>query len=338
MNAVINFEYLVSPTLYPDSYFDKVVGNLRLLSELLSEGIYVAYMEKDIITKMYNYDFFPSDKIFQKKISALSEQSIFCSGDIVRIINQILTNAVELEEQHIVEWQSNPTITSHFSAISEKRKNELSEQFCSLALDGFLSQCQYHPIYFHPNDPSLTQEIIFNGLIKEVFPKCNQVLPLSFINHLAIFSNIESIFCKMNGYELYKKAESILEYKFAFYVGATKLIKDNVLNTSISWDDFKVGNDFISTLRHNQAYQDQHYSSVVYNTIINLLADTGANEINPFYTTATSKVQRTFNEFLAFRVHITKSGRALRLMFWKDDYEIILANIGNKHEEIIINP
>ncbi len=30
MNAVINFEYLVSPALSDDFYFDKVVDNLRI--------------------------------------------------------------------------------------------------------------------------------------------------------------------------------------------------------------------------------------------------------------------------------------------------------------------
>lgn len=52
MNAVINFEYLVSPALSDDFYFDKVVDNLRILSELLSSGVYSIYLEKDIISKM----------------------------------------------------------------------------------------------------------------------------------------------------------------------------------------------------------------------------------------------------------------------------------------------
>ena len=46
MNAVINFEYLVSPALSDDFYFDKVVDNLRILSELLSSGVYSIYLEK----------------------------------------------------------------------------------------------------------------------------------------------------------------------------------------------------------------------------------------------------------------------------------------------------
>lgn len=338
MNAVINFEYLVSPTLYPDIYFDKVVDNLRLLSELVSEGIYIAYLEKNIISKMHLHDYFPSDRVFQSKISKLREGSVFCSGDIVRIVNRILSNTLELDEQHIVEWEKTPIINPNFTAISPQRKKELSEQFFSLAIDSFFSENKFSPIYFHPSNPSLTQAISFSGTIKEVFPACNHALPLIFGNDLVIFSNIENIFCEMDGYEIYKVAKSELEYKFAFFVGATRLIKDNALATNIHWDDFKVGNEFIASLKNNQAFQSQQYSSVVYNIIINLLADTGVNDINPFYTSSSRIEQRESNGFLAYRVHITKAGRALRLLFWKDDYEIILSNIGNKHEEVICSP
>ncbi len=74
MNAVINFEYLVSPALSDDFYFDKVVDNLRILSELLSSGVYSIYLEKDIISKMRcHHDYFPSERIFQRKISQLRE-------------------------------------------------------------------------------------------------------------------------------------------------------------------------------------------------------------------------------------------------------------------------
>lgn len=83
----------------------------------------------------------------------------------------------------------------------------------------------------------------------------------------------------------------------------------------IDWDDFKIGRFFVKSLKENQSFQEQQYSSVVYSSIVNLLADTGANEIKPFYTTATSSVQRKSGDFLAYRVHITKAGRALRLLF-----------------------
>ncbi|HBY1430478.1 TPA: hypothetical protein MIQ35_18015, partial [Klebsiella pneumoniae] len=61
---MINFEYLVSPALSDDFYFDKVVDNLRILSELLSSGVYSIYLEKDIISKMRCHDYFPSERIF----------------------------------------------------------------------------------------------------------------------------------------------------------------------------------------------------------------------------------------------------------------------------------
>ncbi|WP_396273134.1 hypothetical protein [Klebsiella pneumoniae] len=338
MNAVINFEYLVSPTLSDDIYFDKVVDNLRILSELLSSGICSIYLERDIVSKMHSYDYFPSERIFQHKISQLREGTAFCSSDIVRTIHTIIKHSEELEEQHIVEWDKEPEVESDIVSISQCRMKELQEIYCSMAIDGFFNQSQLVPVYYHPLNPQLTQRISFKGVIKDVEPACVHVLPLEFYNCLDVISNIDSIFSEMDGYELYKKAETELEYKFAFYVGVIGLIKMSALTTTIDWDDFKIGDGFVKSLKENQSFQGQQYSSVVYNAIVNLLADTEVNEIKPFYTTATSGVQRVYGEFYAYRVHITKSGRALRLLFWKDDYEVILSNIGNKNELLIYEP
>lgn len=137
MNAVINFEYLVSPALSDDFYFDKVVDNLRILSELLSSGVYSIYLEKDIISKMRCHDYFPSERIFQRKISQLREGTAFCSSDIVRIIHTIIKHSEELEEQHIVEWHKEPEVESDIFSISKERMKELHEIYCSMAVDGF---------------------------------------------------------------------------------------------------------------------------------------------------------------------------------------------------------
>ncbi|HHW3951404.1 TPA: hypothetical protein ACTW1K_000944 [Raoultella planticola] len=338
MNAVINFEYLISPTLSDDIYFDKVVDNLRVLSELLSSGIYSIYLEKDIVSKMYSHEYFPSDRIFQHKISQLRDGTAFCASDIVRIVHTIIKHSEELEEQHIVEWDKEPEIESDIISISQRRMKELREIYCSMAIDGFFNQSQFIPVYYHPLNPQLSQTISFKGVIKDIEPACIHVLPLDFFNCLNIISNIDDVFAEMDGYELYKRAKTELEYKFAFYVGVVGLIKKSALESTIDWDDFKIGVFFIKSLKENQSFQGQQYSSVVYNAIVNLLADTGANEINPFYTTAASGIQRTSGGFFAYRVHITKSGRALRLLFWKDDYEMVISNVGNKNELLIYEP
>ncbi|MEI0694478.1 hypothetical protein [Pectobacterium aroidearum] len=338
MNAVINFEYLIAPVLSKDVYFDTVVDNLRLLSELLSSGVYVAYLEKDILSKMRSHGYFPSDRVFQNKISKLTEGTVFCSADIVRIVNIILSNAEELEEKHLVEWEVEPIIDSSFNVISKGRESDLNKLYCSMAVDGFFNQTPLIPVYFHPDDPGLFQKISFKGVIKYVFPSCRHVLPLEFHSCLNIMANIDNVFGEMDGYELYKHAETELEYKFAFYVGTVRLIKEGSLSNGISWDEFKIGENFITSLKENQGHQNQPYSSVVYDTIINLLADTGQVNVNKFNTDATGGTQRVCKGFSAYRVHITKSGRALRLLFWKDDYEFILSNIGNKNELRIYEP
>ena len=58
--------------------------------------------------------------------------------------------------------------------------------------------------------------------------------------------------------------------------------------------------DFVKSLKENQSFQEQQYSSVVYSSIVNLLADTGANEIKPLLYYSNQQVCRE-NQVISWR-------------------------------------
>ena len=126
------------------------------------------------------------------------------------------------------------------------------------------------------------------------------------------------------------------DLKLALFAGTLKLtLAAGRSIGEIELDSFLIGHDFIDSLKRNQAYISGVYFSVVFDTIVSLLADMPKNEVSPFRVSADSATQRTSSDksMKAFRTHITSSGLALRLMFWKkNDGQILLANIGPKNE------
>lgn len=338
MQAIINFEYLISPVLADISCFASKVNNLRLLSELVSSRVLKAHVEEDIIAKMSSHNFFPSDKIFQSKLAIFDEEIPYTAKDITRLIYKIIELSCEYEETHVVEWNSPPVVTSKFNSISVARHDELLKFYSMLLIDGFFSGLKFNPMYYPSCAPYNEQNVKMSGQVNDVYPRNGIILPADFSHELKIFSDVNALIEGMDGLELYRTASSDIELKFSFYVGARALIKDLGLSTEIGWDDFKIGKEFLDSLKSTQSFQNQEFSSVTYNTIINLLAQSGKDEINYFYKSDDDSKPRTSGNYKAHRVHITKSGRALRLLFWMDDITTILSNVGNKAELYISQP
>lgn len=338
MQGIINFEYLISPALSKDLSLLNLVSDLKLVSDLLEVGALDIFLEENIIIKMHDCGYYPSDKIFQQTISRLSEKPPFSSNDIVRYINYILNSTEEYISDHILIWESDTIESCDIEAISEKRKLCLLEDFRNLSLLNFVSSEKYTPFYFHNDYINSPLTLSFEGVVSYATPHISSVMPMPFSHEIEIVSNIKHFLNKLDGYSLYKIADTPLKMKLAFYIGALKLIHDNSLEGNIEWDDFRVSDSFIQSLKENEACESRQFSSVTFSTIVNLLASTGKCDVNYFYKSDDPKVARKYGDYTAYRVHITKQNRGLRLLFWDNEYEIVISNIGNKNECLIFNP
>ncbi|MBQ0528515.1 hypothetical protein SGI36_09990 [Providencia rettgeri] len=343
MVAVINFEYLISPILCDSSIFSKIVKNVRLLSELFSAGIPIAFIEEDIIIKMSEHKLFPSQNIYQRIISQLDEDISICSSDLVRMINIILTHSKEFDSSfisHEVEWDSEVVFSPDFCYISDVRFNELKSLYTNISIENHFSEMKFFPLYFNDQNPLCSQRISITGKVRNIYPDKDKVYPYQYNGSVNLFADIDDFFLKMDGFNLFKLAKTPLEMKLSFYIGTLKIINENNLDTNFSWDDFKVGASFIDSLKVSECYAEQQFSSTLYSIIINLLAKTNKSEVNPFYKSDSADEPRTLGHLTAYRTHVTKKGRALRLLFWKDMEAdiLIFANVGNKHELEILKP
>ncbi|KUQ43726.1 hypothetical protein [Enterobacter hormaechei] len=338
MQTVINFEYLISPILANNVTFIDKVNNLRLLSELISSRLIFSHVEEDIISKMEEYKYFPSDRIFNEKLATFGDDVPFTARDITRLIYKIIQESSEYKENHVVEWKDIPLVVHNFNSISNERKEELTDFYCMLAVDNHFKKSNCNPMYYSSNSPILDQDVSFNGVIEALYPDNSLSFPVNFDYKVNIFSDINELIEGYDGLSLYRKATNDSELKFSFYVGTKQLIKSSGLATQFEWDDFKIGTEFLDSLKSTQSFQSQEFSSVTYNAVINLLAKTEKNEVNFFYKSDDDTKPRTSGTYNAHRLHVTKSGRALRLLFWKNETTIILSNVGNKAELYISPP
>lgn len=338
MQGIINFEYLISPALDDGSSFLALVNDLKLISDLLDIGVLDVCLEENIITKMNDFGYYPSDKIFQKTISRLEEKPPFGANDIVKYINYILNSIDEFMSDYIIEWESETVQSCDIDAITDQRKHCLLNEFQNYSLLNFINSKRYTPFYFHNNYVDSPLVLNFKGIVSDTYPEINNGLPMHFCHTLEIVSNIKHFLYRLDGFNLFKEADTPLKMKLALYIGALTLIRDNFLEQSLEWDDFRVSDSFIKSLQENEACESRQYSSVTYNTIINLLASTGKCEVNFFYKSDDPSTPRKHGEYTAYRVHITKQNRGLRLLFWDDEYEIVISNVGNKNECLIYSP
>ncbi|WP_395490651.1 hypothetical protein ACG1VR_08055 [Cedecea davisae] len=336
MNGVINFEFIVSPILFESSKIESFVEDLIMLKNFINTGVVNIKKEKDIIGAMIDYDLFPSDKIFMGKIP--KDNFPYCSNDIVRMINNILSGSTSYESDYLVEWEKPIEVSPDFDAINQDRKNELVDQFSHMAINNHFSVNKYFPFFSHSKECLQENTIEFEGEIKLIIPDQTHVVPFDFKKQLDYFTNVSKFILNLDGMNIYAEADTPLKMKMALYIGAVKLINIHKLTTRLEWEDFNVSDKFISSLKDNESFGRQKYASATYNSIINVLANTGKSEINYFYKSDCPTEARTYGNYTAYRVHINKQGRGLRFLFWSDGNEIVISNVGNKNELLIYNP
>jgi hypothetical protein len=100
---------------------------------------------------------------------------------------------------------------------------------------------------------------------------------------------------------------------------------------------FSFGNNFWPSIKRNGGGKDGAFAHAIFSTCADVISERGTVDIKPFHGGVRDKNDAPqlskAGGFLAFRAHITKSGPALRLMFWRngrDEYE--LSRVGPKRE------
>jgi len=341
MTAVINFEYFISPMLCQHVNLNDHVDSMRVLNEMILHGGIDVMAESSIMSKMIDENYYPCDKVLNNMFPK-GAACVFSPQDVAKLINKIISNIQEFNSEvsaYEFDW-GDFIIEPPLNPISIKRGGDLSVFLKDLLVRSVLFNSESTIFYNQAKNKSdKLDKFNLSGVVTECFPS----LPHGISNNLACsvhnISDARDYFYRLDAKDLYSRANTNLALKCSLYCGCIEIIKRNSLDLELSWDAFKIGQDFLDSLIRNQAAYTQPYSSVVFETIIYVLCRHPKNEVLPFRKSAKSQDQRTLGDLKAYRTHITDAHQALRLMFWVEpDKTIILANIGPKFEESISNP
>lgn len=342
MSAIINFEFLLSPTLSTIDFFKKLVDDLRILYETSMDNSGVIFVEDNIIAKMIDSNSFPSSRIFKTAISKLDDDSPYSAEDIVRMINTIIDRSNVFEEKNlqiVAEWSS-LNITPPLHAISEDRSRELINAIENLSLENKYNKKDISILYYHPTNPLFTQQLNINAMISELYPEIESKLPCNFNETFKIHFCLDKYFNSLDGLSIFRSANTALQVKLSLYIGAINAIEKNSFNTKVEWDDFKIGAGLIESLVTNQCFGEQEFSSIFFESAIHIIAKKPKSEVDFFYKSTDPKSPRTSGNLVARRTHLTQKNRGLRLLMWENPQtkEITFSNVGNKFELVILSP
>lgn len=341
MTAVIKFEYLIAPLICAAGSTDEHVNGMRLLKEMVLSSNVEVKCEEYILNNMIDAGYFPCAKILSEAFPGGAE-CVHGAQDVAKLINNIIDDIDECSVEmtsHEIEWGSF-SVEPLIKSVSEKRNQYVSSFLKSILSRKELLNEDFSIFYTQKdNELSQSQNFSLSGTVVDMYPTGTVTLPLNIKEDIVAYGCLSDFISGVDGYSLYLGADNGSSLKCAFYCGCVNFLKQHFSAESIEWDDFRIGDDFYDSLVRNQAAQGQMYSSVVYETIIQVLCRHPKNEVSQFRISADSKIQRTLGDLKAFRTHITSSHQALRLMFWVDSNRVItLANIGPKFEESISLP
>lgn len=122
------------------------------------------------------------------------------------------------------------------------------------------------------------------------------------------------------------------ELFLAICLGAASKLKSAGEKTQLQIQ-FKIGSQFIASLKSNQAFGNGRFSLDVANTCYDLVAGLFSGTVKTFGLQ--KQEVREEDNAGGYRCHVTKGGVALRLMYWDINGCIEFSNVGPKKEEII---
>lgn len=327
----------MSPAYVPPEEAERILLDLYQILSDISNSPLPPILEDDAYEKLEASNRFPCEKVFARNIVSDGE-STFSAQDVTRVVNNILSKGLSLSDSEIVyvaEWGELAT-DPEIHSISNERNKEILQLISDIAIHNSENDeklCTLH--YCATKAPSrLVRGVLNNALPSNVnFPaEINEIIK-EYFNYKFYLSEATR--------ERYART-IITEYSYKQIVFsiALSLIKEKGDDLdALEWDDFDFSADFIASLDRNQANHNAQYFNVTIECISHILAGIPKNSLNPFLEAKGSTKQRSHGNYLAYRTHITKSGVALRLMFWKDaSNHIVFANIGPKNELFIANP
>ncbi|MEP4986832.1 MAG: hypothetical protein ABJV68_03930 [Paracoccaceae bacterium] len=156
-------------------------------------------------------------------------------------------------------------------------------------------------------------------------------VPLSVKHKVQLFHNAGDLVSTRTAVQLWVKASTEADLHFAVTVGALAIRRAAGKSSDVSdLMKFRIGSKFMESLRANQCSGSARFSTTTCRICMEIVADCHAGHIRQMGIG--SQAKRLEDGALGYRLHVTGSGIALRMLFWKVNDFIEFANVGPKFE------
>lgn len=335
---LLSCEFLIAAASCNPDQLDNVVTNLSEISSSIEVMNNIYLLEEDLLLKLIERQKYPSEGHFAKNIKD-ADDCVYSAKDVVRIVNNILDHSRQFDYMsNSVFDLVNQTLAPNFLPQNTRSTElftllegvSLHNEFSSSPAISVLHQCSVNNF----------KTTIFSATVTDTSESHDRTLPYSFQRVAKLDSDYKSFLIEITISEIAGwNLDPEFKIRLAIYIESLKELK--VRNESwdeIGFKDIVLSPSFVRSLEMNSSWFGQPFFNVSLGVLAKLFARSPNLTIDYFFESE-GNVARTHGEYTAYRVHITKSNQALRLLFWKNNSgKIVLANVGPKQELQIENP
>jgi|GEM_PF-6502649 len=337
--ALLSCDFLLAPAYCDHRAIEYYVENLTEIMSSLRDLGSTHMLEHNAEDKLRAAGKFPYKDLFEKNLRR-SEVQVYSANDVARIVNNILIHATRFsyQEQYIFDLE-NKSLDPSFVEIEDFRAQELEGliewvALCNEMRDGEISILHHCLVNKFLN-------VEFEATIADT-TRSDVKLPYVVQQKIELHSDYKKFLISIPRNSIFEAAflDDVFKVRFAIYVETLVALKNRDLPIAdFRWDDFKISSGLVSSLYKNASGYKQPFFSVCLSTIAGVLSRDPAVEKSIFKKSEKDKSPRTHGNYIAYRAHVTKSGVALRLMYWENENgHIVLANVGSKRELFIHDP
>ncbi|MFJ2458022.1 hypothetical protein ACIOVC_05640 [Pseudomonas neuropathica] len=328
MQVVVSCDYLISPAFCEPENLAEKVGDLIAIKREMENGGNRVILEAKSLEKLAELNYYPCAPLFNKNIPR-ELRGEFSAKDIAKVVHNIASMIVDEEcllPECAADWDVKD-FDPELCGITHERLNALTQLVEDVFLAGHFHNRLYS-ILHHPLDQK-TNFIKISGEITSSIPAFDTPPPLELEDRVKVFSAYGEFLSEFNFNDMYANARTPEQIHEAILLGASSLIQSAGVGAIRK---FSLGDSFIESLDAHQCAPGQRYAGTAFDVISHVVASVPKYPHNPMYSDLEKKEQKTKQGFLAWRTQITKGNPALRLMYWSEGDDIVLANVGNKKE------
>lgn len=338
-SLVLEPAVLAMPALSKDeSGIARSIEIVVQLSEALREDEFGIYLLQEAENYLAEANLYPVSDSISQSLTASGLSHVYATEDVRRSIQNILQRASHLEALSEIEFLIPNSMKTNPDASSELRPAPLKEAFeITLAHAGFATErAGTSNVRMILAESCSLDEIEVHADISEITPPLGgQSASVDLSCVLGLSSSVSSFSEQLDGDELWRIAETATEIATAIAVKARFLRKSSGCPAPRrNCETFAVGSYFFNTMCACQANPLGKYGRTTFDSLARLVARAPTEAPRKLYklsqTGDREDVVRADGS-IGWRLHITKSGEAIRLMFWRrKDASIEFANVGPK--------